>query len=240
MDDWEHDQKILEGLRVEALHLPCLSMTGLAVKFPKHKPQIFVFTSANAVRYAARHPALVNLMRGSECVYAIGIGTLSALREFKVQGEVPEGVKNAEELAVYMSRNIRPDTYVAWPSSREPSYDLQGHLARYGIYVTPLPVYATEKQLHLPNGKLPDQPTIERYIQSLEGVVCFASPSAIDGFARTLAPSENRLRRELTAVVIGTTTKAACEGHFDRIITIAEPRVELLAETARATLAERG
>ena len=231
-DDWERDKPILDVHDVDVLHLPCIAMTGLAVKFPKRKPQVFILTSGNAVRYAARHPALFNLMRSSEAVFAIGPGTKEALKEFKISAEIPPGVGNAEQLTDWLAHNIRPGTDVAWPCSREPSYDIAGQLSRYDIHVDQLSVYATDKSLHLPHGKAPDAEDIERYVQSLEGVVCFASPSAIDGFARSLNPSDNRLRQELTACCIGTTTAAFCEGHFDNIVISPTPSVESLVETA--------
>jgi uroporphyrinogen-III synthase len=231
-DDWEHDKPILDAHDVDKLHLPCIAMTGLAVKFPKRKPHMFIMTSGNAVRYAARHPALFNLMRSSEGVFAIGPGTKEALKNFKINADVPPNVTNAEQLTTWLSHNLRPGTDVAWPCSREPSYDIAGHLARYDIHVDPLPVYATEKSLHLPHGKAPEAEDIERYIQSLEGVVCFASPSAIDGFTRSLTPSENRLRHELIACCIGGTTSAFAEGHFDKILVAPTPSVSALVETA--------
>jgi uroporphyrinogen-III synthase len=238
-DDWEHDKPILDALDVDVLHLPCIAMTGIPVKFPKRKPQIFIMTSGNAVRYSARHPALFNLMRSSEGVIAIGPGTKEALKEFKINAEVPPQVANAEQLSGWLANNIRPGTDIAWPCSRDPSYDIAGHLSRYDIHVEPLAVYATEKSLHLPHGKAPEQSDIDRYIQSLEGVVCFASPSAIDGFTRTLMPSENRLYNELIACCIGTTSSAFAEGHFAKILVAPTPSVTALAETARAALKNR-
>ncbi len=232
LDDWDQDKIYFEKLGREALHLPCITLQGLPVKFPRHKPQVFIFTSANAVRYAQRHHALINLMRSAEAVYAVGSATQKALKELKVSSEVPPQVQNAQDLAVWLSRNISPDTNVAWPCAREPSYNLTEHLLRYNIEVDALPIYYTEKALHIPNGKLPDQQTIDRYILSLDGTVCFASPSAVDGFIRTLNPSENRLKSSLRAVTIGATTKAAVEGHFEKVVMIGEPSVELLVETA--------
>ena len=88
-DDWEHDKPILEATDVDVLHLPCIAMTGLPVKFPKRKPQMFIFTSANAVRYSSRHPALFNLMRTSEGVLAVGPGTKESLKSHKINAEVP-------------------------------------------------------------------------------------------------------------------------------------------------------
>jgi uroporphyrinogen-III synthase len=237
-DDWEHDKPILEATDVDVLHLPCIAMTGLPVKFPKRKPQMFIFTSANAVRYSSRHPALFNLMRTSEGVLAVGPGTKESLKSHKINAEVPPGVSNAEQLTEWMAHNLRPGTDVAWPCSKDPNYDIAGTLARYDIQVDPLPVYATEKCLHLPHGKAPDADDIERYIQSLEGVVCFASPSAIDGFARSLNPSENRLRHELIACCIGQTTAAFAEGHFDKILIAPTSTIESLVEIAAKALAE--
>ena len=235
-DDWEHDKPILEARDVDALHLPCIAMTGLAVKFPKRKPQMFILTSGNSVRYCARHPALFNLMRSCEGVFAVGPGTKEALKAHKINSEVPAGVTNAEQLTMWLAHNLRPGTDVAWPCSKEPSYDIAGTLSRYDIQVDQLPIYATEESLHLPHGKAPDTEAIQRYIQSLEGVVCFASPSAIEGFTRSLIPSENRLRHELIACCIGSTTSAFAEGHFDKIITAPTPSIESLVETAITAL----
>ena len=231
-DDWKHDKAVLKSQKLEALHLPCISMAGLTVKFPKHKPHLFIVTSANAVLYTARHKALFNLMRSSEGVFTIGEPTKEALKAHKIESEIPPKVTNAEQLCDWLSKNIRPGTDIAWPCSREPSFDFASRLSRYDIYIDPLPVYATEKNLCLPYGKQPDQDDINRFIGTLEGVVCFASPSAIDGFTRTLNPSENRLRASLTACCIGTTTAAFAEGHFDRIVIAETHTIESLASVA--------
>lgn len=232
IDDWKVDKNVLQKFDVDVLHLPCIAMTGISVKFPRRKPQVFIATSGNAIRYAARHTALLNLMRTSEAVFAIGPGTKEALSEFKVVAEVPNGVINAKSLADWLSKNLRPGTEVAWPCSKEPSYDIAEHLRRFDIHVEPLAVYETERSLHLPHGKEPDADDLERYVQSLEGVVCFASPSAVEGFTKSLRPTDNRLKHELTAICIGETTTAACRGHFEKIVTCNTPTVEQLAETA--------
>lgn len=77
-DDWKHDKPLLKMRQLEPLHLPCISMTGMAVKFPKHKPHMFIVTSNNAVLYTARHKALFNLMRSCEGVFTIGEATKTA------------------------------------------------------------------------------------------------------------------------------------------------------------------
>lgn len=238
-DDWEHDKLIFEKKDLDVLPLPCLTMTGLAVRFPRRKPQIFILTSANAVRYSARHPALFNLMKSCESVFAIGPATQAELKIHKVPSEIPPGVTNAEQLSNWLALNIKPGADIAWPCSREPSFDIAGALNRYDIHVEPLPVYATEKALHLPHGRLPEKEDLERYIQSLEGCVCFASPSAIEGFIRSLSPSENRLSSELIAVCIGSTTAAFAEGHFSRIRIAPTASVESLIDTAIEAMESR-
>lgn len=235
-DDWEYDKKVLETLKLDVLHFPCIELTPIPVKFPKQKPQIFVFTSANAVRYSGRHPALMNLVKSSEGVYAIGPSTLAALSQVEVSAEMLPGVPSAEQMAVWLSRNISPHTTVAIPSAKEPSFDFKSFLERYVIHVDVLPVYQTHRMLRLPNGKAPDAAAVERYIQTLDGVVCFASPSAVEGFVYTLSPESNRLKNELTAVCIGGTTQKAAEPYFKNVLVADESSIVSLAEKARSAL----
>jgi uroporphyrinogen-III synthase len=237
LKDWDQDQSIFQKLKKEPLHLPCISTHGVPVKFPKQKPQVFVFTSANAVRYAARHFALVNLMKSAEIIYAIGGGTLETLKELNISGEVPPSVKSAEDLSIWLARNLAPGTIVAWPSARQPSYDLEGYLRRYNIDVEQMVVYNTDRTLHLPNGKLPTSEEITHFQETLEGIVCFASPSAVEGFTSSLMPQKNRLAKTLIAVAIGDPTKVAAEKYFEQVVSITEPRVNLLAETGYNRLA---
>lgn len=175
-------------------------------------------------------------MRSAEAVFAVGPGTKEALGSHKINAEVPPGVTNAESLSNWLVDHLKPGTDVAWPCSKEPSYDIAGHLKRYDIFVEPLAVYETERSLHLPHGKHPDVSDIDRYIQSLEGVVCFASPSAVQGFSKSLRPAENRLKQELVAICIGDTTAAACSGLFEQIKVAPEHSVESLAQTAAKIL----
>lgn len=233
MDDWEYDKKVLHDLNLEVLHFPCIELTPVPVRFPKQKPQIFIFTSANAVRYSQRHPALINLVRSSEGVYAIGPSTQAALAAAKIQAEIPVEVQSAEQMAIWISRNIAPHTSVAIPSAKEPSFDFKGYLERYAIHVDVLPIYQTHRTLRLPNGKIPDAATVERQIQTLEGVVCFASPSAVEGFVYTVTPQLNRLKDKLIAIVIGKTTEKAAQAHFTRVVVADEPSILSLAEKAR-------
>ncbi len=206
-DDWAYDKKILDELDLDVLHFPCIELATVPVKFPKQKPQIFVFTSANAVRYAMRHAALINLVKSAEAVYAVGPSTLAALTDCHMHAEIPPAVSSAEHLAIWISRNIAPHTAIAIPSAKEPIFDFKEYLGRYAIHADVLPVYQTHRALRLPNGKIPDKAVIDRLIQTLEGVVCFASPSAVEGFTNTLVLNPNRLTEALTAVVIGPTTE---------------------------------
>ena len=236
MDDWEYDKKVLSDLHLEVLHFPCIELTPVPVRFPKQKPQIFIFTSANAVRYSQRHPALINLVRSSEGVYAIGPSTQAALAAAKIQAEIPSEVQSAEQMAVWISRNIAPHTSVAIPSAKEPAFDFKSYLERYAIHADILPVYQTHRTLRLPNGKIPDAITVDRQIQALEGVVCFASPSAVEGFVYTLTPQLNRLADSLVAVAIGATTEKAAQPHFKRVVLPQEQSIVSLAEKARSLL----
>lgn len=234
LDDWDYDKGVLASLDLDVLHFPCIELTPVPVKFPKQKPQIFVFTSANAVRYAGHHPALMNLVKSSEGVYAIGLSTQAALTAAKIHSEIPAEVQSAEHIAVWLSRNLSPHTIVAIPSAKEPSFDFKDFLERYAIHVDILPVYQTHRMLRLPNGKSPDAATVERYIQTLDGVVCFASPSAVEGFANTLMAHKNRLYDALTAVAIGGTTEKAAVRYFSHVVVSPEQSILGLAEKARS------
>jgi uroporphyrinogen-III synthase len=235
LQDWENDRSVLGQLQEDTLHLPCIELAPLSVKFPKAKPQIFIFTSANGVSFAAQHTALVNLMRTAEAIYAIGQATADALRSLRLTAHVPLDNASGEQFATWLANHLRPGSCLVWPCAKEPAYDLVEHLRHFHLTVERLPVYHTERCLRAPNGKRPDQTCVQRYVQTLEGVVCFASPSAVDGFVKTLGPAENRLRKELTAIAIGDTTASACRDHFDQVIIAKQHTLESLVHCAWET-----
>ncbi|MBI2601707.1 MAG: uroporphyrinogen-III synthase [Deltaproteobacteria bacterium] len=221
-EDWEEDIQFFAGLPV--IHLPCISIELLEIS---NLPEIggtcvVVFTSRKAVQYSFRIPQMTVILSNSKTrVYCTGEKTAAEVsRQMEILGERPFGYalgKLFPRPSPFKDFRCSTQDTILLPGPVERAIPLAEELNKQGLKVFPLDLYRTKSRLTLSDGTLPTPEQKAFLMDSLKGVVCFLSPSAVLGFRIALRPGMNRLGRNLHAVVIGETTKKACEGTFETI-----------------------
>jgi len=228
-----------DAARTPLLRLPCIATVALTPRITRRRTPACIFTSANAVRYALADARVRALVQTAATVYTHGSRTASELDAHGIPAthiDVATGSELAKRLAVLLPKDKTP---IIWPSADQVAHDFTTDLEAAGIAITRIPVYSTERRLRLPGGKAPNAAQIEEMIDHLSGIVCFASPSAVEGFVQALEPEDNRLGEGLLAVTIGPTTQTAAQKFFRHVMAIDEATIGELAAAARLEFARR-
>jgi uroporphyrinogen-III synthase len=140
---------------------------------------------------------------------AIGPGTAQAIRERFGTEPIVADVASAADIPAWLKANeINADRWLL-PGAKKRAVDLEKLLPnsiRLDVYETI--VGATE-----PDGS-PLSPERIRELAALipRSVVCFASPSAVEGFFKTFSNAQPKV-----VAVIGPTTAAAAQAHYERV-----------------------
>jgi uroporphyrinogen-III synthase len=231
--DWERDAALFGDVPV--LHLPCIKTEALPARISRRQFDALVFTSVSGVRCALADAKLGPIVRKVRRVFTHGARTAAVAADMGLEAKLIEEPTGAA-LGRFLATVLAPGTKLLWPSASQVAHDITEDLAAAGVMVTRVPVYTTTRELCLPSGLAPDAGEKDHLIRTLRGVVCFASPSAVQGFVHTLEPESNRLGRELTAVAIGPTTRDACVPAFEKIVTCHEATTTALAGTGAELL----
>jgi uroporphyrinogen-III synthase len=206
------------------IRLPLLQFQSLEVQLPEENPQYLLVTSQKALARALQLPRIQQLRDRRLPVVTFGAQTAAAASEagFRVL-RLHAATGNAMAEQIY--RHYPPAR--AWYlTSSEPATRLDEILNRHGWNVRALALYKT---VAVPPADLlaKAQP-----LQAEAGVVCFASPSAARGFCQQVLPQLDQGGQNLVAVVIGSTTQAACKGAFADCVVAPEASLRVLFETA--------
>jgi uroporphyrinogen-III synthase len=237
--DWDADRVLLvphipSGVRI--VRLPCISTSSLPV--PELKPPTpdhVLFTSPTAVAQTFKIPSAALAVRAATSVWTFGAQTAARLAELGVKARLVDEAKTAEAFGAYLTRHLPKGATVLLPAPEAPAYDLAGKLRGGGFTVTPLICYRTIPEATQADGKPLSKDDIAAFGESLAGVVAFASPSAVQGFADAFLSEKGvaaRLKDALVAIVIGPTTANAAMKRFSLVFAAKESSAAALAEAA--------
>lgn len=218
LEDWDEDKLILSGLMNRVLRLPCLRITKISpltldlqkLSLPN---KAAVFTSKRCVEYALEIPEIRQFLKGAR-IFCFGQKTAAHLQDSGFNYDFIAEVRTSEELLTILGARLSPEYVVLVPGPKKKAFDLHGNLQKLGYISYNIDLYETISQLCLSDGKTPNFREQEQLINSLRGFVCFASPSACEGFVSSLTPEKNRLGEALTAIALGPTTAKKCRLHF--------------------------
>ena len=236
--DWNEDEAELRPL-FEAnavLRLPCLRTAPRTPEVTDERCDYLVFTSANAARYGLAHPRLVDGARQARQIFTHGEKTAEALRAAGLHPHVIQSARTAADLCAWLGANIPRPARFGLPSAAEPAYPLATELEAHGFTASTWTCYATEAVATDTHGRELNMTTVAKYIDELRCVIAFASPSAVQGFAKVFRPASNRLGAALVAVAIGPTTETAASQYFQRVTVAKANTVESLIKAAHDTL----
>jgi len=233
--EWTNDQPLVEAalpVDVRLVRLPCLAIRPVPLKATRERYDFVVFTSTNAAQQALADPAFLAQVKSARGTYTHGAATDAALRQHGLAPTLVRDVRTAAELGDWLTAKLPAGASVAVPSAADPAFDLAGRLARAGYGAEKVVCYQTAQSALDETGKPLSSEAKRRLGRELVGVVCFASPSAVRGFANGLSPRTTRLTRSLVAVAIGPTTAKVAAVEFEKVETAAENSIRaLLAKT---------
>ncbi len=228
-DHWLDDQRLFPpGIPLESW--PCIDTmvhtdAEVAASCPSWLPEIVVFTSMTAVLAAAKCPVLAPALNHMQCAVTFGSKTASAIDQAGWPLHRFLHATSAAQLpsAIAQAGWAKRPVWVLGPDS--PSFDVATALRQIGGTAQHVPVYQTKPQAP----KITLKSLAEN--QGLK-VLCFASPSAVQGFLSVEGLPPLKKTQHLIAVAIGTTTARMCRDHFAQVRVATSPVVESLARSA--------
>ena len=239
LQDWAVDAPVLSGSAAaswDLLHIPCVEIRTLPLVLPQGTPDYVVITSANAAKRAADNPAFKQSMLAAKQVLTHGAKTAKALQALGINATLVSSASTAADLCTWLGQNLQKPAHIWLPVAAEPAFDMAAGLAALGFATSVLPCYETLAEARQANREPFSEALVAQLQQELTGVICFASPSAVAGFARVFAPRSHALGRSLHACVIGPTTEAAAVAYFERVTVAAEASIEALVAKALSLL----
>ena len=218
----------MKSFPAPVLHLPCIQSRKIPGSFKRLEDfaaSFAVFTSQKAVHFAYKHEELGPLLKTLR-IFCFGLKTWEAVQKCGLQGEYLEGIRTAEALAGVLEKKIARGTKVLLPGPVKRVFDLEAHLIRNGICAGSVDLYETLPTLEL--GELEKS----ELISELNGVLCFASPSACEAFVGCLKPQSNRLHH-LKTLALGPSTARICRAFFSSVEMSPENSLEKMVNRAR-------
>lgn len=231
--DWAADRSLtaLVAASDVVLHVPCISIQAITLTETVKPATHVVFTSVNAAVLSMAIPQLATIVRVAKVVYSHGDATVEALRASGIQAvKVP--VRTAEELSLWLASHLPPAAHVCIPGAEAPAWPMAESLRKLGFQVASYSVYRTRAIACNQAGQAWTPAATKEATQQWCGVIAFASPSAVAGFAAVFHPKDNQLSSKLVAVAIGPTTRNAAKSHFVRVEMAAANTVSSLAAKA--------
>lgn len=206
--DWEQDQQTALAVGIDPsslLHIPCLSFQAVPVTKDVQAANYVIFTSSNAVRYAMQVERLAQVIRAAVKIFAIGAGTAQALSHYGLTAVPGVSGKDGKELAeIIVSRGDGGSFLI--PITQVPAFDLAGYLKKHGRQAEAVVCYETLSTATKSDGSEYSEDEAAQLAETMSGVICFASPSAVRGFDNVFHVRENELGKKLIPVAIGKTT----------------------------------
>jgi uroporphyrinogen-III synthase len=171
--------------------------------------------------------------RASTGVAAVGAGTASALAAVGWRVDVVGGEGARDVAAAVAARSRLGGAEVLFPAGSRARTTLEQELASHGARVARVEAYNSEVVV-------PDRTTVLVDLARGVDVVAFASPSAVEGLARSLAADWPQALAGCAAVAIGPTTldALASAGVSDAIVASAPTPEALVQACRRAALRE--
>ena len=241
-DDWDVDQRLFSANPEQVLRLPCIKVSPLSEsdvnkqispRFSEGSNIVTVFTSAHGAEMFHGLKKVRSIVKRSGACYAVGPFTRNRLQSFTVDATVPAGVSKGKDLADWLINEFSgQDVQFLLPGGRLRAFNLERALRNNGFDAFNLNLYETKSGCWGADEQELSQETKLKHREIFKsGVLCFASPSAVRGFARFWDFTGAELGR-WKAVAIGSSTEQACREFFRRVKKADQPSLESLKITA--------
>lgn len=216
IDDWQRDLTIIAELNVDAhtvLHIPSVSFRAVDVGDKVALANYVIFHSSNAVRFAMGQEKIASAVRTAVKIFSIGKGTSETLSTYGLSATPGFAGNSAKHLADQILQSGVGGTFLI-PTAKEQALDSAAYLRSQGRSAEAVVCYETKRLATNASGVAFSASEAKDVGNKLSGVICFASPSAVEGFSKVFALSGSGLSKKLVPVAIGATTKAEVLKHF--------------------------
>lgn len=234
VDDWESDFKLLLGLlpsEIPVVHFPCIRLAAIdRIELNSSAWTHAIFTSPHAVAFAMQDPLLAKALGQCKEIYTHGEATAAKLKSLGLTPTLIEGIRKGEELATVLAQKIPAGANIIVPGPKEPAFDMSGFLNSKGFKSQALICYETKASIHKPDGSHLSSQEVLDLQKSPNHVICFASPSAVQGFSGKIPHTLARV------VVLGPTTREKAKSLSDLVFMASHNRLESLIEKAKELL----
>ena len=217
LDNWNWDKKLFDDPGM-VYHLPCIHCIDLVPDLPTTPPTYVIFTSGSAVEKFFANTDVAKLAAGAR-YFTFGQKTAEKLNAQQVNVErIP--AKSALDFATQLLQKI--DNKPVWlPGPESPVFDMEAFLKKNNHTATKIDLYRTVSEV----------PTGYRIRSNIDGPICFASPSALEGFKKFIPPSD-RIFHDYPAIAIGETTAKVCRDFFGKVFVAKSQTLEALRDEA--------
>lgn len=240
------DKYLLNALRVDVLHVPCIGIETLTPPQRSEgsfqKKSRIIFTSQNAVKICAAwrelDPAAFTTLASATSIFTHGRKTAELAEKLLDRPIQCIDSPTSEGLAAALLRDSSmSSTPMVWFCGEDVAFDLSSHLKSNGLDCERIPVYRTGAHPTDSTGQcLVDEALAaarEQLALRVKGcriAICFASPSAVSGWLKFAGSHALLVPKAISAAVIGpTTARAATEAGFARVTACAWPQLADLA-----------
>ncbi len=237
-DDWQRDLLIAQKLKLDIsrlLHLPCVSFLPLPAPESVPVANYVIFHSSNAVRFAMADKKLASAIRTAVKIFSIGQGTSETLKEFDLSATPGFTGNSAKQLADQILQSGVGGTFLI-PTAKEVAFDSAAYLRNHGRTAETVPCYETTRLATKANGEELNAADIKNEAKNFIGAICFASPSAVEGFCNVFSVEALNFKKTLVPIAIGSTTKAEVLKHFGMCHLSKQSSVTSLFEEAQKHL----
>lgn len=244
--DLPADRILLNAVRVDVLHVPCIGIEALAppqsISGGLQEDANIIFTSQNAVKICASwrntDPKAFAALAAAPEIITHGRKTADLAEKLLHRPVQCIDSPTSEGLVGEVLRNRpRAGTSFVWMSGEDVAFDLSAQLQSAGFRCPRISVYRTGSHptdadgRKLVNGDLEaarEQLTLR--VKDCRVAICFASPSSVSGWLEFAGTESLLSPKFISAAVIGpTTARAATEAGFSRVTSCAWPQLADLA-----------
>lgn len=244
LKDWTYDQKLFSKSD-RVVHLPCVNLKKIVIRDVKDIADFFtlgatyaIFTSVNGVELCLQNSEILHIFR-SKCqgIYTVGEKARRALEQYQLQ-DLHKGSRDyAQELGQNILESAQVGQQFFLPGAAERAFDFEKFLQGYSYRSLSLNCYKTLKGAFGKNGQAVssflDLGISSEIIEN--GVLCFASPSAVIGYHNACPSRDSIWKQKPIAVAIGKTTYASCRDFSQRHLA-STPNLQGLVAAAREIL----
>jgi len=242
VDNWQQDYQVAQKLNIDMnmlLHIPCVSFSAVPVHERVPAANYVIFHSSNAVRFAMAQDALAASVSAAVKIFSIGEGTTKTLKAFGLSATPGFAANSAKQLADQILDHGVGGSFLI-PTTTDSAFDSAAYLQSHGRSAIAVPCYKTTRKATHANGQEFKQAEISAIAKKFSGVICFASPSAVEGFCSVFKIETYQLDKKLVAIAIGATTQNEVLKYFNTCYRSSENSVSSLFKEAQKQIGKIG